>query len=279
MRHRPVTVAELRAAGQPPGLTQRRSGEHWAGRLYMRRISPYATWAFARTPLTPNQITGVMIGCGVLAGVVAALGGLAAAVGAAVLVQCYLLCDCSDGELARWSGRTSVTGVYLDRVGHYLAEAALLVGLGVRAQGGLGADEAGIWVVLGLAAALGAILIKAETDLVDVARTRAGLPASTEGSTSLRSPRLGAARRIAAALRFHRLIQAVELSLLVLAAAIYDTVAGGLLATRVLAVACAVVAACQLALHLVSILASHRLRDLWTAPPRSRRRSACRASS
>lgn len=253
-----VTVREVRAAGQPPGLTERRSGEHWAGRLYMRRLSPYVTWAGARAGLAPNHLTAAMIGCGVAAGVVLALGGPVSAVVAAVLVQCYLLLDCSDGELARWSGRTSIAGVYLDRLGHYLAEAALLIGLGVRAQG---TAVAGGWVVVGLAAALGAVLIKVETDLVDVARSRAGLPASTEGAAELRGRRLGTARRAASALRFHRIVQAVELSLLALAAAAYDALAGGLLATRALAVACLAVAGIQLLLHLVSILASHRLRS------------------
>lgn len=257
MSRNAVTVREVQAAGQPPGLTARRSGEHWAGRLYMRRLSPYATWVGARAGLAPNHLTAAMVACGVAAGLVLAFGGLASAVAAVLLVQCYLLLDCSDGELARWSGRTSVVGVYLDRIGHYLAEAALLVGLGVRAQGGTGA---GGWVVCGLAAALGAVLIKVETDLVDVARSRAGLPASTEGAAELRGRRLGAARHAASALRFHRIIQAVELSLLVLAAAVYDTLAGGLLATRVLIAACAAVAGLQLVLHLVSILASHRLR-------------------
>lgn len=252
-----VTIREIRAAGQPPGLTARRSGEHWAGRLYMRRLSPYVTWAGARAGLAPNHLTAGMIGCGLAAGVVLAFGGLVTAVVAAVLVQCYLLLDCSDGELARWSGRTSIAGVYLDRIGHYLAEAALLIGLGVRAQGAAGP---GGWVVLGLAAALGAVLIKVETDLVEVARSRSGLPASTEGSVELRSPRLGAARRAASALRFHRIIHAIEVSLLVLAAAVYDTLAGGLLAARVLLAVCVAVAGLQLVLHLVSILASHRLR-------------------
>ncbi|MDH2427810.1 CDP-alcohol phosphatidyltransferase family protein [Sphaerisporangium sp. TRM90804] len=250
------SVIELRAVAQPQTTVERKSGEHWAGLLYMRKLSIYVTWALARTPLTPNQVTGLMIACGLLAGAVLALPGLWAAFAAAVLVQVYLLLDCSDGELARWTGRTSITGVYLDRVGHYFAEAALLIGLGFRAS-----ETTPDWfTVLGFAAALGAILIKSETDLVDVARARSGLPASEEAQAErFRSPRLGAARKVAAALRFHRVIQAVELSLIALAAAVWDFVAGGLTATQVLTVACAVFAGLQTVLHLVSILGSRRL--------------------
>ncbi|WP_405088757.1 CDP-alcohol phosphatidyltransferase family protein [Microbispora sp. NBC_01389] len=247
------SVAELRAVAQPQTTMDRRSGEHWAGLLYMRRLSVYATWLLAKTPVTPNQVTGLMILCGVAAGAVLALPGLWAALAAALLIQVYLLLDCSDGELARWTGRTSITGVYLDRVGHYFAEAALLIGLGFRAS-----ETLPDWyTVMGVAAALGAILIKAETDLVDVARARSGLVATTEAAAQqFASPRLALARRAAAALRFHRVIQAVELSLIVVAAAVLDN---WFSATRILMVACVVIAVVQLVLHLVSILASRRL--------------------
>ncbi|GAA0982404.1 CDP-alcohol phosphatidyltransferase family protein [Acrocarpospora macrocephala] len=246
-------MAELRAKAQPEMTMERRNGEHWAGLLYMRKLSIYVTWALAKTRISPNQVTGLMILSGLLAGVVLALPGLAAAIGAALLIQLYLLLDCSDGELARWTGRTSITGVYLDRVGHYFAEAALLIGLGFRAS-----ETMPDWyTVLGFAAALGAILIKSETDLVDVARARSGLVAATEASAAqFQSAKIRMARRAAAALRFHRVIQAVELSLIVVVAAVLDL---WFPATRILTVACAIIAGVQLILHLVSILASRRL--------------------
>jgi phosphatidylglycerophosphate synthase len=250
------SVAELRAVAQPHSTMDRNSGEHWAGALYMRKLSIYVTWFLAKTPITPNQTTWLMILCGLLAGVVLALPGLWAAVGAAVLIQIYLLLDCSDGELARWTGRTSITGIYLDRVGHYFAEAALLIGLGFRAS-----EILPDWyTVIGLAAALGAILIKAETDLVDVARARSGLVAATESSAEhFQSRGLGLARKAAAALKFHRVIQAVELSVIVVIAALWDAFSGGLAATRVLVVACLVIAVLQMIMHLISILMSRRL--------------------
>ncbi|WP_283138508.1 CDP-alcohol phosphatidyltransferase family protein [Rhizohabitans arisaemae] len=251
------SIIELREVAQPASTMDRRSGEHWAGLLYMRRLSIYGTWLLVRTPLSPNQVTGLMILCGVLSGFILAMPGLWSAIVAALLIQLYLLLDCSDGELARWTRRTSIAGVYLDRVGHYFSEAALLIGLGFRASGSL--TQPDWYVVLGFAAALGAILIKAETDLVDVARARSGLIAATESSAELRSSRLGTLRKIASAIGFHRLIQAIELSLIVLAAAVLDFFMGGLTATRVLLVACAVVAGLQMILHLVSILASRRL--------------------
>ncbi|MFI7616361.1 CDP-alcohol phosphatidyltransferase family protein [Nonomuraea terrae] len=250
------SVAELRQVAQPAGHLERKNGEHWAGVLYMRRLSIYVTWLMAKTPVTPNQLTWVMTVAGVVAGVVLALPGLWAVVLAALLVQVYLLLDCSDGELARWTGKTSLTGVYLDRVGAYFTEAALLAGLGWRASAVL----PDWYTVLGFAAALGAILIKAETDLVDVARAKGGLPAASEASVAqFRSGLLSLARRIVAATKFHRIMQPIELSLLAVVAAVIDAVLGDLTATRVLVVACVVAAGVQAVLHLVSILASRRL--------------------
>ncbi|MEV4468904.1 MULTISPECIES: CDP-alcohol phosphatidyltransferase family protein [Nonomuraea] len=250
------SVAELRRVAQPAGHLERRNGEHWAGVLYMRRLSIYVTWAMTKTPVTPDQLTWVMTVAGVAAGFVLALPGLWAAVLAALLIQVYLLLDCSDGELARWTGKTSLAGVYLDRVGAYFAEAAVLAGLGWRAS-----EVLPDWyTVLGFAGALGAILIKAESDLVEVARAKGGLGAATEAAAvQFRSGLLGLGRRILAATQFHRIMQPIELSLLAVVTAIIDAVIGVPTATRVLVVACAIAAAVQVVLHLISIMASRRL--------------------
>jgi CDP-alcohol phosphatidyltransferase len=252
------TLAELKAEGQPPAVIERLNDEHWAGRLYMRKFSPCATWVFARLGWPPNAVTMTFIVCGVAAGVVVAFGGLPAAIAGAILIQAYLLFDCSDGELARWSKRTSATGIYLDGIGHYLGESALLIGLGIRAQGQL--TSSGDYVSAGLAAALLAAIVKAETDNVTVARAKDGLP-STHGDNALvpRSGGLALARRLASVLRVHRITQAVELSLLILVAAFVDAARGGLTATRVVIIACLVVSAAMVIAHLAAILASERL--------------------
>lgn len=257
------SVAELRPVVHPAGVKDRRSGEHWAGRLYMREISLRWSRHLVDTRVTPNQLTSLMVLAGVLAGAALLVPGLLGAVLGVVLIQLYLLLDCVDGEVARWRKQTSVTGVYLDRVGHYLAEAALLVGFGLRAADLFrqeGGHIAWQWAFLGTLAALGAILIKAETDLVDVARSRSGLSAVTEEAATPRSSSLALARRAAAALRFHRLVGGVEASLVVLVVAIADVVAGGLFFTRLGVAVLAAIAVLQTVLHLVSVLASSRLR-------------------
>lgn len=225
----------------------------------MRRLSPHATLMFARLGWSPNAVTSAFVVSGVLAGALTTVPGLPAAVGVALLIQLYLLFDCSDGELARYTGRKSAAGVYLDRMGHYLAEAVLLAGLGVRAQGHFAL--AGGYVSAGLVAAICATLIKAETDGVTVARALSGLDGQHDDQAlAPRSQGLALARRLAAALRLHRIIQAVELSFLILAAAIADAIAGGLTATRVLDVTALAVGVLMAVAHLAAIMASRRLR-------------------
>jgi phosphatidylglycerophosphate synthase len=258
----PYTIAEIRSIGQPAGLKERRNEEHWAGRLYGRSISPYLAWVGLRAGLSPNQTTYLMILSGIGAGFVFSLGtGLVTAAIGAFLVQLYLVLDCSDGEMARVTGKTSVAGVFLDRIGHYLSEIALLIGLGVRAQGSW---SNGGWVELGLVAALGAALIKAETDNVVVARAKSGLPVDPVGGDRALRPTsngLALARQAASLLKLHRIIGAVELSLLILAAAVLDTLTSfDPNFTQLLCIAVAAVAALQTVLHLVSILASRRLK-------------------
>ncbi|MGW3665112.1 CDP-alcohol phosphatidyltransferase family protein [Streptomyces sp. NPDC005141] len=255
------SVAELRPVVHPPGVKDRRSGEHWAGRLYMREISLRCDRYLVNTRITPNQLTYLMTLCGVLAAPALLVPGIAGAVLGVVMVQLYLLLDCVDGEIARWKKQYSLGGVYLDRVGAYLTDAAVLVGLGLRAADLWGTGSVDwLWAFLGTLAALGAILIKAETDLVGVARHQTGLAPVEESASEPRSSGVALARKAAAALKFHRLILGIEASLLILVLAIADQIRGDLFFTRLGTAVLAGIAILQTVLHLVSILASSRLK-------------------
>jgi phosphatidylglycerophosphate synthase len=247
------SVAELRAATQPPSLFERNSGEHWAGKLYMRRLSPYATRVLLRLGLTPNAVTWLMIVVGLLAAGLLTLPGVVPAIGAVVLIQTQLLLDCSDGEMARWLDRRSPVGVYLDRLGHYLTETALPIALGIRADGGW--DSIGGWTTLGLVAAVLHLLVRTETTLVNVARIEAGLDKAqdTQAVAAPRGGLLRAARSMLGHLPFYRAFVAVEFTLLALLAELFDF-------TRGLLVGLVVAGALTAVGHLAAILASKRLR-------------------
>lgn len=255
------SVAELRPVVHPPGVKDRRSGEHWAGRLYMRELSLRIDRHLVLTRVTPNQLTYLMTAFGVLAAPALLVPGITGAVLGVLMVQLYLLLDCVDGEVARWKQQFSLSGVYLDRVGAYLTDAAVLVGVGMRAADLWGDGRIDwLWAFLGTLAALGAILIKAETDLVGVARHQGGLPPVKEAASEPRSSGLALARRAAAALQFHRLVLGVEASLLIVVLAVADQIRGDLFFTRLGVAVLAGIALVQTLLHLVSVLASSRLK-------------------
>lgn len=243
---------------QPPELIGRRSAEHWAGRLYMRRLSLHVTRQLLPLPVTPNGLTLLMIATGLVAAAVATIPALWSAAGAVLLVQAYLLLDCVDGEVARWRRTTSAAGVYLDRLGHHVVEAALVVGIGVRADGGIGAVAG--WTALGLVAALLVVVTKVESDLVIFARASSGLPTDVERQAAPRPRALRDLRRLAAAVPLHRAIGGVELSLLLFVAAAGDAAFDSLVASRALTVLVAGVAAVVAVGHPVAILTSDRLR-------------------
>jgi phosphatidylglycerophosphate synthase len=254
------TIAELRAATQPPSIFERNSGEHWAGRLYMRRLSPYCTRLLLRTGISANGVTWLMIVSGVAAAAVLTLPGVLAAVGAVLLIQLQLLLDCSDGELARWRDEKSPVGIYLDRIGHWLTEAALPIALGIRADGGW--SDMGTYTALGLLIAVLVLLIKGESALVTVARAESGRPPAgdTRAIAAPRAAGLARLRRAAGFAPFFRAFVAVEATLLALVAAVVDAFVDDLGATRVLVVALVAVGAITAAGHLLAIVTSSRLR-------------------
>ena len=176
-----------------------------------------------------------------------------------VFVQLQMLIDCCDGEVARWRQTSSPKGVYLDRIGHYVAECGIAVALGIRAARQVELGD--LWVSLGLLLGLLVCLNKVENDLVHVARHYAGMP-QMQDTEAVRKPQQGllrTARRVARFVPFHRVFHSVELSLLILVAALLDLWFDGQ-ATEWLLVGLCVAAAVTLVGHLAAVLSSPRLR-------------------
>jgi len=245
---------------QPRAILDRPNGEHWAGRFYMRRLSIHLTRVAVRLGLTPNTVTGLMIVVGMLGAAALVIPGVGGAIICFLAIQLYLTLDCVDGEVARWTQMTSPAGIYLDRLGHYLVESAVVCAAGVRVSGLIGSgDLEWGWIVLGLVGAIGVLLDKAETDLVDSARLHAGLGPMEPSATTMTRSRLAAGRSLARWFPIHRITHAVEASIVLLLAGVLDATLGGLDATRVVAISFAVVIWAIVPLHLLSVLTSRRL--------------------
>jgi phosphatidylglycerophosphate synthase len=253
------SIAQLREVTQPPSVRSRAAAEHWVAHAYLRDISPYVTRILLRAGFSANGVTWLMIIAAAAAAVVTAWPSLIGAMLAVILVQLQMLLDCCDGEVARWRQTSSPVGVYLDRVGHYVAECGIAVALGVRATGQL--QVSGVWISAGLLLGLLVALNKVENDLVHVARHYAGLPQMADAD-DVRAPRRGflrSVRRLTRLIPFHRVFHSVELSILVLIAAIVDLFVGGA-ATKLLLAGLVVAACLTLVGHLIAVLASSRLR-------------------
>ena len=153
-----------------------------------------------------------------------------------------------------------MAGIYIDRIGHYVTEAALPIALGIRADGGW--DELGGWTTLGLVISVLVLLVKSETALVHVARAESGKPVAAD-TVEVAAPRQSGMRRLRRGLGFvpfFRAFVAMEFTLLALAAAVVDEIQGDLDGTRTLVLVLVPVAAVTALGHLAAILASNRLR-------------------
>ena len=260
MPERP-SIAELRAVTQPPSVTGRRSAEHWTGDLYQRRLSPYLTRVLLGTAITANGVTVLMIVTGAAAGAALLLPGLLGAVLAALLGQLQMLWDCCDGEVARWRQTFSPTGFFLDKLGHTVAESAIPLALGVRADGGFG--SLGGWTTLGAVLAVLVLVNKSLNDAVHIARAANDLP-RLQDSAEEAAPRVSSVARLRSLARFvpfHRVFHSIEMTLLALVAGAVDAASGGGLdATRVLVAVLVPVAAATVLGHLAAVLSSSRLR-------------------
>lgn len=217
------TMAELRSVAQPVAVVGRRNSEHWAG-VYLRKGSIYLTRALLPTGVSANGVTWLMILIGLAAPLVLVIPGWWPVVTAAVLIQLHILVDCSDGEIARWRNQASTSGVYIDRVGHYLVESMLPVALGIHVDGG--PTSIGGWTTVGALVAVLVLLKKSFGDLVHVARTYSGWPKMAEDA-ELAAPRSGGLRSVRGLLRFFpffRAFGAIEFTLILAVLATVDAV-------------------------------------------------------
>ena len=243
----------MRPVCQPDSVVGRRNGEHWAGRLWGRKISLPITRLLAPTKVTPDGITSAMIMIGLLASVSLAIPGLVGAVGAAIAIQVYLVADCIDGELARWRGKTSMRGAYLDRLGHYVVEASLFCMYGFHVE----RTWSSPWTAASLGIGVLVVITKAETDLV-LAVGGTGSDVSAPEALEPRATSLRSLRRIVHPLRIHRLTGAAEATLLMVVAAAIGL--GWDDAERAAIVVFAVVAVGLAVGHAVAIVNSERVR-------------------
>lgn len=221
------SLDELRAVCQPPEVRARRNAEHWTAELYLRHISIYFTALLVRTPISANGVTGLMILAGWGMSAALLVPGIWGPLLAVVLSQLQLYFDCCDGEVARWRRTQGPKGIFIDMVGHHTTEALLPIALAVRITRGIeDGPSAGLdfqVLFIGALVALFLVLNRSLSLMVHAARGMAGLgklPDTGDARAIPPATLLGKLRKLARYLPFHRLLHAVELSLLFLAASV-----------------------------------------------------------
>jgi phosphatidylglycerophosphate synthase len=97
----------------------------WISRLFVRRFSVYITWLFVKIGISANTTTFFTILCSLM-GVAFCIPHIfwLNVIGACLLML-ELVFDCVDGEIARWTKKSSLQGLYLDLVSHLLCDALI----------------------------------------------------------------------------------------------------------------------------------------------------------
>jgi phosphatidylglycerophosphate synthase len=170
------TIAQIREISQPVSVTGRSTSEHWIADLYQRRLSPYLTRILLRTSISANGVTWLMILTGASIGPALLIQGWVGIALALFLSQLQMLIDCCDGEVARWRDTKSPMGIFLDKLGHYLAESLIPICFGLRLAGFPEESvDSSIYPYLGALLAILVIFNKGLNDAVHVARAFSGL--------------------------------------------------------------------------------------------------------
>ena len=258
------SIAAIRKIGQPPAIRGRATAEHWSADLYWRRISPYLTRTFIKWGLSADHVTVGVILVGwlaVLSLLIPTVTGslwLLGPILAAVFAQLQMLVDASDGEVARVRGTSGPRGIFLDKIAHYTTEGGVPIALGAMLAWTM--DDT---LPLALGALLGfmVLLNKSFNDAVHVARSKVEMPpvADSVEARAIGNPVLGFARKAARLVPLHRVYHSVEMTQLILIAAIVQLVIDQPVLWWLL-IGLTAVTPLVLAGHFVAILASSKLR-------------------
>lgn len=130
--------------------------EGFVDRYFNRKLSRWFTRGFLALGFSPNAVTLVATGIGLISAACFAVGSYQAGVIAAVLFQLSAVIDCCDGEVARVTFTESPFGAWLDIALDNVVHMAIFVGIATGSYlRVMGNDGAWIPLALGAAAVFG----------------------------------------------------------------------------------------------------------------------------
>ena len=114
-----------------PTIKELQSKAHSERRDIMYRFIGYLAYFPAKIlihlPITPNQVTILWIIGQIASSLLLLSATKMQMLLGLVLFQAFFVLDCTDGVMARYKRQFSLNGIYLDRLGHYLADPFLLL--------------------------------------------------------------------------------------------------------------------------------------------------------
>ncbi len=136
-------------------------------------------WLFVRavhrTPITPNQVTGLSLAASLTAAYCFGLGDLSMLAAGTAWYTVSNILDCADGQLARIQGSGTPSGRIIDGLADYIGTVAIFLGIGIGFSG-LGMN---LWVetvAAGASSAFHAMIFDQRQTAFIAANRKAGGP-------------------------------------------------------------------------------------------------------
>jgi hypothetical protein len=109
----------------------RRECDTWYGRNFVRKISIYISFLFVKIGIKAMAVTTIVLFLGILSALAFSTGGKIWFFAGILLLQLWYVMDQVDGEVARYNEETSFTGMYFDKLVHYIVHPIVFMGIGV----------------------------------------------------------------------------------------------------------------------------------------------------
>ncbi|TAK56730.1 MAG: CDP-alcohol phosphatidyltransferase family protein, partial [Bacteroidetes bacterium] len=132
------------------------AAEEFFDLIFYRPAAYLCVLGFAKTPVTPNQITILSLIAGCIAAYELSFGTYGAYIAAGICYATANILDCADGQLARIKKNGTPLGRLVDGIADYISSIAIFLGIGF----GLGTAGTSQWwlvVAAGVSSALHAI--------------------------------------------------------------------------------------------------------------------------
>jgi len=126
------------------------------GRYICRPLSIYITRLVLFTSLTANHVTMIFFAAGVIASILFLSGSIGLNFLASLILQLWYLLDHVDGEVARYRNTTSLVGIFMDEMVHYIVHPLIFICIGI---GQFLVNQNVIFIMLSIPASLAMILI------------------------------------------------------------------------------------------------------------------------